>query len=192
MRLLFTILLIALLVTEGGIGTQAAPTKHPMTVSRCLAATKKVVGARELVKKVSELYSLPHKALPAVVQIESAWDSFALSTIRSGPNKGKQIPGYSARGLGQVMPDTVARLLGEKDISDSRLKEIDRWLVDDRTNLCWTGKIFRVNLEMCQGMDSEDLVLACASASYYRGPDTGTYIMRFFSKMPREDVSDNQ
>jgi len=198
-RIMSVFILITMLVMDTCVPvTYAAVHGAAREVFVCKNVIAKVRDTRVAASMVAKHYQFSSVTFNALISQESAWDPFALSTVRvrkTFDEKGFIVwdfikaPGYSARGLGQVRPSTVAQKLREKAPSDDRLKAIDRLLINEKTNLCWSGLIFRDAIAGCP-LPNDDAVTACALASYYSGEGTGDYITSVFAR--REPTAFNQ
>lgn len=133
----------------------------------CWDAIRKISAPREMAAAAGEHFGLPRWLLPAVVDRENApWDPIALSS------KG-------ARGLGQVMPATVAMKRGITRPSRHLLAIIDIELREPRANLCWAARILADSLRICrrdQRGDPSPEAIACALAGYNAGEGVADYV----------------
>lgn len=135
---------------------------------------------RSAAEAAGRYWELPEGLLAAIVERETGgtWDPEALSP------KG-------ARGLGQVMPATVAWLRDrERAPTKHALAEIDAMLQDGWANLCWSARILAHALRVCGGGQRRDLVdwpidVPCALAGYNAGPGVSDYVADIMGKWRR-------
>lgn len=159
-----------------------------MTIQKCMRYARsrdlKVVADR-----AGEAYGFTKPTTRALVWVESRWRQEALS------DKG-------ARGLGQVMPATVAHKLGHAKPTPGKLEPTEQFAarlsvwkvfigkIDERLrrepnyNLCWSARILSDALSVCGGD------LRAALGAYWAGEYTCTYSNMVLDRVEQEQQDD--